>query len=143
MGPRRVAGVLTLCSVAALAAGVPSASAHHPPPTAKAPEVVAKGLDNPRGLDVAGDNLYVAEAGRGGPGACVPGPSGGPVCLGSTGAVTAVSLWGAGQHRIVSGLPSLAAQPTGSEANGPSDVSFGRRGLYLSIGGGAGRSGLG
>jgi hypothetical protein len=132
---RRVASVTALCSAAALGVGVPSAAAHHGGP-GKGVEVVASGLDNPRGLDLAGDTLVVAESGRGGAGPCVPGPSGTPVCLGATGAVTAVDVRHGGQRRLLSGLPSLAGAG-GAEATGPSDVSFGRKGLYLSIGFGA------
>jgi hypothetical protein len=132
---RRVASVTALCSVAALGIGVPSAAAHSGG-AGKDVEVVAEGLDNPRGLDLAGGTLVVAESGRGGPGPCVTGPEGTPVCLGATGAVTAVDLRHGGQHRVLSGLPSLAGAG-GAQATGPSDVSFGRKGLYLSIGFGA------
>jgi hypothetical protein len=81
-------------------------------------EVVAQGLDNPRQLSFTGDTLYVAEAGTGGDGPCVEGAEG-PSCLGATGAVTRVR---AGQQaRVLSGLPSLAAED-GSGALGPADV---------------------
>jgi glucose/arabinose dehydrogenase len=52
-------------------------------------EVIAEGLDNPRGLAFApSGQLYVAEAGSGGSGACRPSPDGQPVevCYGETGA---------------------------------------------------------
>ena len=93
--------------------------------------VVASGLDNPRGLDFAPNGaLYVAEAGRGGgPSApSVPGGEGTPVYFGLTGAITRVS--NGLQERIVTGLPSLA-NPDGSRANGPSNVSFGQFGHAL------------
>ncbi|MFI1990333.1 ScyD/ScyE family protein [Actinoplanes sp. NPDC020271] len=82
-------------------------------------QVVATGLDNPRGLASGADGtLYVAEAGRGGP--CVPERRGGHICAGPTGAITAIRN---GQvRRIVTGLPSQAS-PAGAEAVGPSDVS--------------------
>ena len=54
-----------LAALVALAALLPagSAAAHH----GKVPEVVARGLDNPRDLDVdAAGTVYVTEAGRGG-----------------------------------------------------------------------------
>ena len=42
-----------------------------------APEPVMTGLDNPRGLAWGPEGaLYVAEAGKGGPGVCVPTPRG-------------------------------------------------------------------
>jgi hypothetical protein len=141
---RRVASAFALCSLAALGVGAPAVAHTGAGSTV---EVVASGLDNPRGLDLAGGTLVVAEAGRGGAGPCVPGPEGTPVCLGATGAVTAVDLWHGGQHRLLSDLPSLAGA-NGAQATGPSDVSFGRKGLYLSIGFGApgtpaARTGLG
>jgi glucose/arabinose dehydrogenase len=65
------------------------------------------GLDNPRGLawGPAG-GLYVAEAGRGGSGVCVPAPDAPPPavrCYGATGAVS--RLWHGLQERVVAGLP--------------------------------------
>ena len=98
--------------------------------------VVAQGLDNPRGLafDSRGD-LYVAEAGRGGDGPCFPGPEGGDVCFGDSGAVTRVA--GGVQDRVITGLPSIAA-PDGSGAIGPSDVDpRDAAGLYFTVGLGA------
>ena len=90
-------------------------------------EVVASGLDNPRGLDLADGTLWVTEAGRGGAGPCVPGPEGTPVCFGLSGALTAVDLQGHTQTRVLKDLPSLA-NPDGSSATGPSDISFGAEG---------------
>jgi hypothetical protein len=91
--------------------------------SARAAEVqkIAGGLDNPRHLAFGGHNLYVAESGRGGPGPCVPGPEGGPVCVGATGAVTVINGFG-GQHRLVEGLASLADQGTGANALGPHGI---------------------
>ena len=42
-------------------------------------EVIASGLDNPRGLVVRYDTLYIAQAGKGGDGSlgCVSNPEGG------------------------------------------------------------------
>ncbi|MFN8473297.1 MAG: ScyD/ScyE family protein [Anaerolineae bacterium] len=86
-------------------------------------QVVASGLDNPRGLAVGPNGtLYVAEAGRGGPGKCSAGPEG-TLCFGSSGAVTQVDLVRHIQTRIISGLPSVA-DPDGSNGNGPSGVSL-------------------
>jgi hypothetical protein len=97
--------------------------------------VVASGLDNPRGVDLRGGRVLVAEAGRGGAGPCLPNPEGeGEVCLGATGAVTAVTR--GGQRRIVTGLPSVAA-PDGTQALGPHDVVATGHGLLGVIGLGA------
>lgn len=89
-------------------------------------EVIASGLDNPRGLTVGPDNaIYVAEAGRGGPGACIVNGAGATVCYGATGAITRIGPQQA--RRIISGLPSLA--PTGGNGSeGPHDVIFDRHG---------------
>jgi hypothetical protein len=107
------------------------ASAHPPAFT-----VVASGLDNPRGLEFApGGALFVAEAGRGGPGPpCITGPEGDQQCLGATGAVTRITRWG--QERVVTGLPSLAG-PEGAGATGPHDISFSGRRAYIVTGLGA------
>jgi hypothetical protein len=94
--------------------------------------VVATGLDNPRGLDWSQGSLYIAEAGTGGTGSCVPGIFAPQICLGRTGAVTAVTR--GYQRRIKQGLPSLAG-PDGTFAYGPSDVSVKNGHVYVSIGG--------
>ncbi len=108
---RVVAIVAIVCSLLVVA---PAAGAQGPF------QVVASGLDNPRGLAFAPDgSLLVAEAGRGGPGPCISGPEAGQVCYGPTGAVTRVSK--GVQRRIVTGLPSLAGSD-GMAATGPHDV---------------------
>jgi hypothetical protein len=98
--------------------------------------VVMSGLDNPRGMAVAPNGaLYVAEAGRGGGGPCVVLPRE-TRCFGKTGALT--RLWKGKQERIVDGLPSHAL-PDGTEASGPTDISFqGTGGAYVTIGLGGG-----
>ena len=85
-------------------------------------EVVASGLDNPRGLAISkSGSIYVAEAGRGGAGPCVASPEGeGDVCIGSTGGVT--KIWRGGQRRIVTGLPSVAGAD--GSATGPHDIAL-------------------
>jgi hypothetical protein len=116
MSPRLGLLVLALALAALLPAG--TAAAHRD----KSPRVVASGLDNPRGLDVDHrGTVYVTEAGRGGAGPCVPGPEGGEVCAGATGAVT--KAWYGGQKRILEGLPSIGP-PDGNSAIGPSDIEL-------------------
>ena len=95
--------------------------------------VVATGLDNPRGLDWSNGWLFIAEAGTGGDGSCVPGIFAPEICLGRTGSVTVVTRTGH-QRRIVEGLPSLAG-PDGTFAYGPSDVSVKDGLVFVSIGG--------
>jgi hypothetical protein len=122
--------LLSLISLISLIVLAPAAAA------GSGPTVVASGLDNPRGIDVDGHGvIYVAEAGRGGPGPCIPGAEGGQVCLGPTGAITQIAF--GKQRRIVSGLPSLAAEGTGAGASGPQDVDvrrFGRGSFVTGLG---------
>jgi hypothetical protein len=88
-------------------------------------EVVASGLDNPRGIVIGPQGkVYVAEAGKGGSRcAMLPSPEGETteLCYGSTGAVTEVS--GGAQRQVLRRLPSLAERD-GSFATGPHDVSL-------------------
>ena len=120
---------LMCVALAAAAFAIPAAA------QAAAPEPVMTGLDNPRGLAFGPEGgLYVAEAGRGGDGPCVPGPDGpGVRCYGPTGAIS--RLWRGTQERVASGLPSLAFQPNLDTAAGPQHISFqGLGGLYVNIG---------
>lgn len=120
---------LMLVALAAAAFAIPAAA------QAAVPEPVMTGLDNPRGLAFGPEGgLYVAEAGRGGSGVCVPLPDGpGTRCYGATGAIS--RLWRGTQERIATGLPSLAGQPAGDTAAGPQHVSLqGRGGLFVTIG---------
>lgn len=98
--------------------------------------VIAEGLDNPRGLNFSPDgSLYVTEAGTGGDGRCIPGPSleGLDSCVGTSGAVTRIK--DGKQERILTGLPSIALRPTGATGAGPQDIQFDAYGnAYLLIG---------
>jgi hypothetical protein len=130
----RLGLILTLvASVGAALAVAPGAAAAHSSKNHTARlKVVATGLDNPRGIAIGpGGVLLVAEAGRGGPGPCIPGLGGGTLCLGATGAITAVR--NGHQRRIVSGLPSLA-DPGMTEVLGPHDIVFSRGKAFVSIG---------
>jgi hypothetical protein len=100
--------------------------------------VVASGLDNPRGMEWAHGRLLIAESGTGnsttGPTRqCTPGIFAETICAARTGAVTEVTRSGR-QRRIAEGLPSIA-NPDGSFAYGPSDVSTNGVAVYVSIGG--------
>jgi hypothetical protein len=124
MGRRLIVALVVTFAVAVTGAGSAATT------TAS---VVMSGLDNPRGLAFGPEGaLYVAEAGRGGPGPCIflrPAPM--PFCYGPTGAVT--RLWRGEQERVATGLPSYAG-PAG-DATGPHDISFlGRGGAYVTIG---------
>jgi hypothetical protein len=106
--------------------------------SAQAPELVAEGLANPRGLTFGpGGDLFVTEAGSGGSGQCVAGPEGGEQCLGATGALTRVDVQSGRKRKIVRGLPSLApneGDTKGQDATGPQDVSFDGRNAYFTVG---------
>ena len=104
-----VAGALPGSAAADDRAAAPSAT----------PQVIATGLNNARHLRWSGGSLYVAEAGRGGKGACLPSAEGGDMCLGATGSITRIR--DGRQRRVVTKLPSLAAAD-GHSAIGPSDV---------------------
>jgi hypothetical protein len=105
-------------------------------------EVLASGLDSPRGLTFGADGaLYVTEAGRGGPGASIPSPNlpGAVLSYGATGAITRIQH---GQvERVVTGLPSLAL-PDGSDATGVADIEFDAYGNAYAIIGFAGNPAL-
>lgn len=96
-------------------------------------EVVATGLNNPRGLAFGPDGgLYIAEAGfltSGGPTVDIRGNT---FHLGATGSVTRVL--GGVQDRVITGLPSIGSF-TVNEFGGPADIAFGADGTgYLLMG---------
>jgi len=101
-------------------------------------KVVASGLDNPRGLDIAKNgDIWIAESGKGGAGPCVASPEdpeAPPVCFGLSGAFTVVHK--GHQKRVVTGLPSIATQGTGDDAEGPVDVVANGKRITGLIGGG-------
>jgi hypothetical protein len=102
-----------------------AAAGHTAPKAAPQVEVIASGLDNPRGIAFSPDGrLYVAEAGRGGSGNCIRIGDGQMACYGETGAVTLIDPLGVNApERVVTGLPSIA--PAGGfGAGGPVDISF-------------------
>lgn len=133
--PRWRAAAAGLALVTGLATATAStATADDRAPASGTPRVIATGLDNPRHLHWGKGGLYVAEAGSGGDGACLPSPEGGDMCLGATGAITRVK--DGRQRRVVTGLPSLAAE-NGGGAIGPSDVRVQGRRYTVALGLGA------
>ncbi len=97
-------------------------------------DVVASGLDSPRGLTFGPDGaLYITEAGVGGEGPCIPGPDGSEACFGASGAVTRVL--NDQQERIVTGLPSFGSES--GEVAGPHDVSVRGDDIFVVLGLGA------
>lgn len=105
-------------------------------------EVLASGLDSPRKLSFGPDGaLYVAEAGRGGPGTSIPSPSqpGAVLSYGATGAITRIQ--DGNVERVVTGLPSLAL-PNGGDASGVADIEFDAYGNAYAIVGFAGNPAL-
>jgi hypothetical protein len=93
-------------------------------------EVVAQGLNNPRGVAIGPNGaVYVAEAGTGGDDVCFEHPALGPVCSGTSGAVT--RIWHGKQTQVLSGLPSISG---GAEALGPSDVSLKGNAIFVTVG---------
>jgi hypothetical protein len=122
-------------AMVAVTATVPAdATEDRATPHAKAAafKVVADNLHNPRQLVFAHGDLYIAEAGQGGNGTCIPGGEG-PQCFGKTGSVTRVR--DGVQKRVLKGLASLGGEGTGESALGASDLMvIGKHRLVLSMG---------
>ena len=132
-GAKLMARLLAVVGLVAGSLALPGAAVG----AAAAPQftVIARGLDNPRGIAFGREGaLYVAEAGRGGAGPCTTFELfGGPVCFGPSGAVTRV-LRGE-QRRVATGLGSFA-HPDGGSAFGVHDISFQHGGnAYVTVGG--------
>ncbi|MEJ3743001.1 ScyD/ScyE family protein [Actinomycetes bacterium KLBMP 9797] len=121
MSLSRIVSVGVLAA-AVVMAGAPAASA------AESVAVIAKKLDNPRGIALGPKgSLLVAEAGKGGKGPCIPSPEdpAAQVCLGRSSALTVLTRddddWE--KKRIVTGLPSVANKD-GSFALGLHDITL-------------------
>jgi hypothetical protein len=85
-------------------------------------KVVARRLNNPRGLDIGpSGGIYVAEAGKGGK-KCITKE----VCFGYTGSISRV--YKGKQRRVRDGLLSVILG--GSEVVGPDDVAVTKRGIF-------------
>jgi sugar lactone lactonase YvrE len=126
-----------------------------PSPSSGTSHVIAEGLNNPRGITVdARGNLYIAEAGTGGPTSdtCFVASDGATVCPGDSSSITRVWSSHRGWHqnwhqqRVVTGLPSLAPAPgtdgAGTEASGVSDVIVNGARYTATFGFGAGCDGV-
>ena len=122
--------LLTLFSSIALVSGTQSAQA-------ASFEVLADGLNNPRGLSFGADgSIYIGETGTGGLGNCQPSPSTqfADICAGNTGSVTRITADGM-QSRIINNFDSLALQPTQEQGAGPQQLKFDSNGdAYLLVG---------
>jgi len=104
-------------------------------------EIIAVGLNNPRGLNFGPKGgLYVAEAGNGGADACGTAATGNPrplVFYGPTGSIARLDLFENTYERVITGLPSKAPVG-GNEATGPHDIVFKDGGQpYITTGWGA------
>lgn len=123
MSHRLAAGVLAASALAV----APAAATAAPAPTYSPAEVVVDRLSNPRQMFMAGDgSLYVAEAGRAGPG-CDPK---GEMCVGATGAIG--RLRHGRYQRIARGLVSAGGRD-GSFTVGADDVSLDPAGRIFTI----------
>jgi hypothetical protein len=134
--PTRTRILALLGASAMVVAGLPSAAAGDSKDDKKHDdvEVIASGLNSPRGLSFDRKGaLYVAEAGKGGKAPCFPGPEGDTSCFGKSGSVTRIGKNGQ-QSRVLTRLPSIAAEGSGDFGLGPSDVSFMGRKMFVTVG---------
>jgi sugar lactone lactonase YvrE len=124
------ARLLFVVAAAAVLAGVVAAVSARPASLQQpAVAVVARGLDNPRGLAFGpGGALYVAEAGRAGP--CM-GTGMDKLCFGFTSGITRVS--GGRQTRFARGFLSVGEEGGGFSV-GVDDVDVDARGRIYAIG---------
>jgi hypothetical protein len=105
------------------------------PTAAQGPEIteVVGGLDSPRGLAIGADGtIYVAEAGSGGEGPCVPHAELVELCFGMSSRITTVADGTASP--LVEGLPSGATEA--GEVLGAHDVALSEDGTVWFIVGG-------
>lgn len=89
-------------------------------------ETITTQLNNPRGIAFAPNGeLYVVEAGSGGPGACIKSPvfPFPPRCFGTTGKITRIRLPDGAAQPFVTRLPSLGLA-NGTAEGGVADLSF-------------------
>ena len=131
--PGLIAGmaVLPLAGSAQDATPVGNEAGGMGPPMPPGAELVASGLDNPRGLAFGPDGaLYVAEAGGKGDGPCIDGPEGAPECYGMTSAITVIRDGQA--SRLVEGIRSRAHED-GSNATGVHDIAFAPDGTMYAV----------
>jgi hypothetical protein len=102
------------------------AAAQRSPDSSPQMTIIATGLNNPRGMAFAPNgDLYVAEAGVGGPDCYEVDPGQPPLCIGNTGSVTRIRQ--GVQERVATGLVSLG-DPSGFGSVGPTSLSFTPRG---------------
>lgn len=125
MSLHRITIASTAAALAIIGGSVGISAAAHASGVSTTPgQVIASGLNNPRGLSLGSDNtLYVTEAGLGSGNASVGVQPG----IGATGSITAIRRPGSsnpGKSRVVTGLPSAAALEQGQlEAIGPDGIS--------------------
>ncbi|HET6358295.1 ScyD/ScyE family protein [Streptomyces sp.] len=138
LGRSWTGAVLATAAVGSVTAAMgPSAAQAAQNETTPGYEVIASGLNNPRGIAVLRDGtVLIAESGTGKPG-CAAGTE----CVGATGSVYRVG-GGRSSGRVVTGLQSVGVGPKSPQepvsATGPNDVAPGPRGGFVVLNGGGG-----